>query len=88
MPWPLPQTRRANSWTLAGAARSARTKRAEPPLSVIAATTSAPRCSSRPETITSAPSRANASAVARPMPDVLPVMSAVFPLSRISVLPF
>jgi len=85
MPWPLFSPSAASSLTLSSAARSARTNRAEPPSPRIAATTSEPRRSSRPDTTTSAPSRANASAVARPIPDVLPVTSATFPASRMTI---
>jgi hypothetical protein len=56
---------------------SARTKIAEPPAASIAATTLRPRASSRPVTVTLAPSSAKRSADASPMPDVAPVMIAM-----------
>src|ERR1700710_987721 len=58
--------------------RSIWTKSACPPCARISSTTSAPRCASRPLTTTCAPSRAKATAIARPMLLVAPVTSAVF----------
>lgn len=43
-----------------------------------------PRCSFRPTTPTRAPSRANASAMTCPIPEVAPVTRAVFPGKRIA----
>src|SRR5882762_9026007 len=57
--------------------RSATTKSALPCAARIAATTSSPRRASRPVTRTCAPCDASASAMARPMPEVAPVMSAL-----------
>src|SRR3990172_6004432 len=53
----------------------------------ISRTTSWPRSSSRPVRTTAAPSRANRIAVARPMPDVPPVISATLSASRIVIPP-
>src|ERR1700744_544468 len=62
--------------------RSAGTKWARPPAASISLTTAAPRSRSRPETATSAPSAANATAIARPMLLVAPVTRAVLPARR------
>src|SRR6478752_6949512 len=58
---------------------SAATKRARPRSAEIASTTVVPRPASRPWTTTSAPSRARRSAIARPIPEVAPVTSALWP---------
>src|SRR2546426_765796 len=73
--------RSASARTSSGDLRSARTNSASPPFASIAATTSAPRASLRPLISTRAPSRASASAVARPMPEVPPVTNARCPLN-------
>src|SRR2546422_10179497 len=73
--------RSASARTSSGDLRSARTTSASPPSASIAATTSAPRASLRPLISTCAPSRASASAVARPMPEVPPVTNARCPLN-------
>src|SRR4051794_26444865 len=52
------------------------TKVASPPAALTWRTVSLPSSTRRPATTTSAPSRANASAVARPMPLVPPVINA------------
>src|SRR6478672_3303617 len=59
--------------------RSAAMNRALPPAFSISLTVLAPRSALRPCTITSAPSRASSSAIARPLPAVAPVTSAVLP---------
>lgn len=59
--------------------RSACTNSARPPRARIPSTTSSPRSALRPETATYAPSRAKASAIARPMLLVAPVTRAVLP---------
>src|SRR6476620_10762286 len=65
--------------TSASLAISARTNAASPPSFSICLTTSVPSFSRRPETTTFAPARANAIAVALPMPDVAPVTRATLP---------
>src|SRR5229473_8449149 len=73
--WPASAARRS---MLSGSPRSAATNRACPPDSSICSTARAPRPASRPCTMTSKPSRARAVAMARPMPEVAPVTSAVW----------
>ena len=68
--------------TAASVERSAGRKAAVPPAVVMPSTTAAPRSGSRPVTATAAPSRAKTAAIARPMPDVEPVTSAISPCSR------
>ena len=58
---------------------SAQTSRASPPSARIISTVSSPPGGVRSTTTTLAPSRANASAVARPMPDPAPVIRATLP---------
>src|SRR5438034_5641959 len=62
---------------------SERMKIPSPPALLTSCRTTRPRTSSRPVSATLAPSRANSTAVARPIPEVPPVMSATFPSSRI-----
>src|SRR5262249_9296971 len=66
-------------FTSASLATSARTNAASPPSFLISATTCAPSFSRLPERTTFAPPRANAIAVALPMPEVPPVTSATLP---------
>src|ERR1700757_4191749 len=54
----------------------------------IASATCRPSCSSTSAITTFAPSRANKRAVAAPMPDAAPEMTATLPASLIAVLPF
>ena len=72
--------------TAAASPTSAATKRARPPSAEIASTTFLPRSASRPWTTTSAPSRARRSAIARPIPEVAPVTSAVWPTRLLRLL--
>src|SRR5580704_1808849 len=65
-------------WHSAALRTSVRRKIALPPASRIAAVTAWPRVSLRPVMATAAPSRANRSAVASPMPEVPPVMRATW----------
>src|SRR5437879_21743 len=67
------------AFTSASFAMSPRTNAASPPSFLISATTCAPSFSRRPVNTTLAPARANAIAVALPMPEVPPVTSATFP---------
>src|SRR6266513_2594796 len=60
-------------------ATSARTNAASPPSFLISPTTCAPSFSRRPVRTTFAPARANAIAVALPIPEVPPVTSATLP---------
>ena len=60
---------------------SAAKKLAVPPAARMPRTTSSPACARRPLTTTFAPSSANSSAVARPMPAVDPVTTAAFPFN-------
>ncbi len=53
-----------------------------PPPARIAASTSRPSAARRPLKTTAAPSRAKASAVARPMPEVAPVITTTLPAKR------
>ncbi len=81
-----PRTRPASSASRRAAAgdpsRSAATKSARPPAVRICATTAAPRSALRPLTATCAPSAPNATAMARPMLLVDPVIKAVLPARR------
>src|ERR1700730_18313761 len=76
-----PAARSARAYTASGDLTAARRTSASPPPASIAATTSAPRASLRPLIRTRAPSRASASAVAPPMPEVPTVPRARCPLS-------
>ncbi len=62
-----------------GSVTSVRTNIAVPPASWIMPTVSLPPASSMSATTTDAPSAANASAVARPIPEPAPVTTATFP---------
>src|SRR4030095_13765289 len=66
-------------------ATSARTNAASPPSFLISATTCAPSFSRRPVNTTFAPARANAIAVAFPIPEVPPVTSATFPVNPLFI---
>ena len=79
---------RATSSSHACSSRSSAVmKCARPPSASIDATAASPRDVSRPVTHTAAPSAAKRHAIARPMPDVDPVMSARSPASRTPYLP-
>src|SRR5262249_13350235 len=74
------------AFTSASLATSARTNAASPPSFLISATTCAPSFSRRPLRTTFAPTRANAIAVALPMPDVPPVTSATLLVNELFIL--
>src|SRR6266576_3070973 len=66
---------------------SARTKTALPPSLTILSVTASPRFSLRPVIVTFAPSRAKRIAVASPIPDVPPVISAILFSNRMILIP-
>src|SRR5579862_2910807 len=68
--------------TLSSLVTSSSKNSASPPTSLIKLTTFWPRATVRPVTATLAPSRANISAIVRPMPLVEPETSATLPSSR------
>src|SRR5271166_4337207 len=82
--WPKCSTVRATSASISvSTATSTFKNRPSPPAFSISCTDSSPSFSRRPLTTTLAPSSANAIAVARPIPDVPPVINMTFPANRL-----
>ena len=79
MPPKAASTEAKSAATPAGVDTSASKKEARPSAPAMARTVSSPPARSMSATATVAPSAANATAVARPMPDDAPVTSATFP---------